>query len=59
MRIRGLPRLEAERAAFDIVLVELLNATHPSARPDRCTHCGRLETLGATLLPFGGGIRHA
>jgi hypothetical protein len=51
--------LEAERAAFDNLLVEQLNATHPDTDPNRCAHCGRLETLDATLLPIGWGIRHA
>jgi hypothetical protein len=59
MQIRGLPRPEAERAAFDIVLVELLNATHPAADPNRCARCGKPETLDATLTPFGWSERHA
>jgi hypothetical protein len=38
MCARGLPRLEAERVAFEIVLVEHLNATHPDTDPSRCAH---------------------
>jgi hypothetical protein len=59
MRVRNLPRVEAERAAFDILLVEFLNCNYPDTPSDRCAHCGRSETQGATLLPIGVGIRHA
>ena len=59
MRIRGLSRPKAERAAFDSLLVERLNATHPDTLSDRCAHCGRLETSGAALKPIGWGARHA
>ena len=59
MQIRGLPRPAAEGAAFDIILVEFLNRTHPDTDPNRCTWCGRPETADATLLPIGVGVRHA
>jgi hypothetical protein len=52
-RVRNLPQAEAERAAFDIVLVEFLNATHPDTDPNRCAGCGRPETRDSVLLPFG------
>jgi hypothetical protein len=55
MRVRRLPRPEAERAAYDIVVVEFLNATHPDTDPNRCAWCGRAETPGGVLLPFGVG----
>ena len=48
MRVRGLSRTEAERAAFEIVLINLLNATHPNTDPSRCAHCARLETPDET-----------
>jgi hypothetical protein len=35
-RVHSLPRPEAERAAFGIVPVEFLNATHPNTDPCRC-----------------------
>ncbi len=55
MRARSLPRPGAERAAFGIVLVEFLNATHPDTDPLRCAWCGKPEAL----LPIGVGERHA
>ena len=58
-KLRGLPRLEAERVAYEIVLVEYLNATHPETEPSRCAECGRAETTNETLLPIGVGARHA
>ena len=57
-RVRNLPQAEAERAAYNIVLVEFLNATHPDTDPNRCAHCGRLETVDAPLLPIGVGVHH-
>jgi hypothetical protein len=59
MQIRGLPRPDAERAAYEIVLVERLNSSHPNTLDDRCAWCGSSETPGATLLPIGVGARHA
>jgi hypothetical protein len=57
--IRGLSHLQAERAAYEIVLVERLNATHPDTPPNRCAHCSRLEASSAALKPIGWGARHA
>jgi hypothetical protein len=58
-RVRDLPRPEAERVAFQIVLVEFLNRTHPNTDPNRCAHCGRPETPDAALLPIGWGVRYS
>jgi hypothetical protein len=58
-RVRNLPQAEAERVAFDIVLVEFLNATHPDTDPNRCAWCGAPEEQSDILLPFGVGERHA
>jgi len=58
MSTRGLPRLEAERAAYEIVLVEFLDASHPDTDPGRCAHCGRPETRGSILRSIGAGARH-
>ncbi len=43
MRARSLPRPEAERAAYGIVLIELLNRTHPefAGRPLRLVRPAR------------------
>lgn len=57
-RARSLPRLEAERVAYEIVLVEFLNRTYPNTASDRCAHCGGSATPDATLLPIGWGARH-
>jgi hypothetical protein len=57
-RVRNLPQAEAERAAFDIVLVEFLNRNHADTPSDRCAWCGRSETTDDMLLPFGVN-RHA
>jgi hypothetical protein len=55
MHMRGLPRPEAERVAYEIVLVEFLNATHPNIDPNCCAHCRCPETPDATMLPIGVG----
>jgi hypothetical protein len=54
-RVRNLPQAEAERAAFQMVLVEFLNDSHPDTDPSRCAWCGKPETPDATLLPIGVG----
>jgi hypothetical protein len=59
-RVRGLPRLEAMREAYKIVLVEWLNRRPigaPSAANNRCSWCGRLETGAADLRPHGTDAR--
>ena len=58
VRIRGLPRLAAERAAFENILVVHLNRTFSDTRSDRCAHCSRAEEPSSTLLPIGVGARH-
>jgi hypothetical protein len=59
MQIRGPSRREAEIVAFENILVEFLNATHPDTDPNRCARCGGPETPDVTLLPIGVGHRHA
>ena len=59
MRVRNLPRLEAERAAFDNLVVERLDASLVDTPPDCCAHCGAAETPSNILLPLGVGARHA
>ena len=44
---------EAGRAAFDIVLTERPNTTHPDTDPSRCAWCGKSETPDGTLTADG------
>jgi hypothetical protein len=55
--VRNQPQAEAERAAFDIVLVEFLNATHPDTDPNRCAWCGLAEAGLGDLRPYGTDAR--
>jgi hypothetical protein len=59
MSLRNLPRVEAERVAFQIILVEFLNRTYPDTPSDRRAWCCRSETRDSILLPMGVGARHA
>ena len=52
-RVRNLPQAEAERVAYDIVVVDFLNATRPDTDPNRCAWCRQPETPSNILLPFG------
>ena len=58
MRIRGLSRPEAERAAYEILLVEFLNAPIPTPIRAAALIAARVETPDATLQPIGWGARH-
>ncbi len=58
-RARNLPQAEAQRAAFDSVLVEILDCAHPNTPVGNCAWCGQPETPGGVLLPIGVGARHA
>jgi hypothetical protein len=55
----GLLRNQAELQAFEHCIVEWLNANPCSSPAGRCTWCGKPETPGAIVLPFGVGERHA
>jgi hypothetical protein len=46
------------RATYEATLIERLNSTYPNTDPNRCAHCGRLETKDLTLLPIGWGEKH-
>ena len=46
---------DASRIAFENLVTERLNATHPDTDPNRCAHCGKPETSAAILLPIGWG----
>jgi len=55
----GLVRIEAEVQAFKHCIVEWLNANPISSPAGRCAWCGKSETPGAMVLPFGAGEHHA
>jgi len=55
MQVRGLPRPDAERVAYAIVLTGFLNRTHPNTPSDVCARCGQ----PGDLRPIGWGERHA
>jgi hypothetical protein len=59
MRLRNLPRVEAERVAYEMVLVEFLNRNCADTPSDRCAWCGKPETRDSILLPIGVGARHS
>jgi hypothetical protein len=52
VKVRGLERADAEREAFQQVVVEYANETHPNTDPRLCAWCGR-PGLRIPLLPFG------
>jgi hypothetical protein len=56
-RVRNLPRAEAERAAYEIVLVEFLNHNYPDTPSDRCAWCGLAEAGPGDLRPYGTDAR--
>jgi hypothetical protein len=59
-RVRGLPRLEAERAAYKILLVEWINRQtvgEPAAASNRCAWCGLPEAGPGDLRPYGTDAR--
>jgi hypothetical protein len=59
LRVRNIPRVEAEGVAFANTVIAFLDATHPDTPSGRCAWCGKPETPGAALLPIGWGDRHA
>jgi hypothetical protein len=50
---RGILHAEAALWAFETVVIEWLNANPSPSAAGRCTWCGKSETLGAVVLPFG------
>jgi hypothetical protein len=50
MQIRGLPRLEADRAAFDIVVLEFLNRIYSNVPSDRRASCVATLSPGSNSL---------
>jgi hypothetical protein len=58
LRVRNIPRSEAEKVAFANTVTAYLDAGHPNTDPNFCAHCGKREELGAVLKPIGWGARH-
>jgi hypothetical protein len=49
----GISHGEAELSAFEAVVIEWLNANPSPSPAGRCRWCGKSETVGAVILPFG------
>ena len=58
LRVRNIPRVEAERVAFVNTVTAFLDANRPNTDPTRCAHCGLSERPN-DLRPMGGGDRHS
>jgi hypothetical protein len=59
MQLRVLARPDAEREAFQHIVIEYLNETHPDIDPRVCTHCTGPDPPLTPILPYGVGERHA
>jgi hypothetical protein len=57
-RVRDLPRAEAEREAYRIIISEYLNETHPNSDSRACAWCNKPSLPLTPTLPFGVGERH-
>ena len=49
----GLPRPEADALTLACCIIEWLNQHPAPSQPGRCVWCGRPESPGAVVLPFG------
>jgi hypothetical protein len=58
VKIRGLPRPDAEAEAFRHIVIEYVNETHPDTDPHVCAHCRGPDLPLTPTLPFGIGDRH-
>jgi hypothetical protein len=58
LRVRNIPRIDAERIAFLNTVTAFLDANRPDTDPTRCAHCGSSEQPN-DLRPMGGGTRHS
>jgi hypothetical protein len=59
-RVRRLPRPEAEREGYKIVLVQWINRqpiSEPAAPNNRCAWCGLTEAGPGDLRPYGTDAR--
>jgi hypothetical protein len=58
LRVRDIPRVEAERVAFENTVTTFLDADRPNADLGFCIHCGS-SARADDLRPMGGGSRHS
>jgi hypothetical protein len=58
VKMRGLPRRDAETEAFRHLVIGHLDETHPDTDPRFCAHCGGQHHPLKPTLPFGVGDRH-
>ena len=58
LRVRNIPRVEAEKVAFLNTVAAFLDDNRPNTDPTSCAHCGSSERPNE-LRPMGGGIRHS
>jgi hypothetical protein len=58
LRVRNIPRAEAEKVAFLNTVTAFLDANRPNTDPTGCAHCGSSERPN-DLRPMGGGARHS
>lgn len=49
----GLPRGDAEARALECCVDEWLNRNPEPSEPGRCAWCGRAESSGCAVIPFG------
>ena len=49
----GMPRAEAKTLALACRVIEWLNQHPAPSAPGRCAWCGKAESAGAVVLPFG------
>ena len=59
VKMRGLPRPNAEAEAFRHIVIEFLNENHPMTDPRVCAYCRGPDLPLTPILPFGGGDRHS
>ena len=58
VKVRDLPRPDAEAEAFRHIVIEYLNETHPKTDPGVCAHCRGPDLPLTPILPFGIADRH-
>lgn len=51
--VHGLTAIDAEVRAFPCCVVEWVNQHPAPSAPGRCARCGKSESPGAVVLPFG------